>query len=189
MLGKPLLLTLDRMGCGGVILDASGEVLELNPVANQVLINTPADASAEPLSSHRVRSALKALLREGETRFTLECDTWAVVERPDRRPLVIHSVPLSNGTDEGPHTMVILIDLDQAPQPNPTALQRMFGLTRAEAKLAVLLARGETLAAVAEELAVSMATARKQLASVFEKTRTNRQADLVMLLTRVSILP
>jgi DNA-binding CsgD family transcriptional regulator len=85
--------------------------------------------------------------------------------------------------------MVVLIDLEQTPQPNPATLQKMFGLSPAEAKLAVLIAKGETLTCVAQACKVSMATARTQLASVFQKTRTHRQAELVALLARVSILP
>ncbi len=112
-----------------------------------------------------------------------------MVEREDQRPLALHSLPLSNGTEPGPHTMVVLIDLEQTPQPNPATLQKMFGLSPAEAKLAVLIAKGETLTCVAQACKVSMATARTQLASVFQKTRTHRQAELVALLARVSILP
>ena len=189
LLGKPLLSALDRMGCGGVILDASGDVLDLNPVAEYFLRATSRLPSDQPLPPEAARSALKALLRAGDTRFTVEGDTWVVVERQEQRPLVLHSLPLSNGTDPGPHTMVILIDLTQTPQPSSATLQKIFGLTAAEARLAVLIARGETLDQVAQACKVSMATARTQLSGVFQKTRTHRQAELVALLARVSILP
>ena len=188
-LGKPLLAALNRMSCGGVILDESGRVLDLNPAAKCLLGDTRCPGSNLDLSPEEARNALKALLRASETRFTMEQDTWAVVARENRRQLVLHSVRLSEGENPGPHTMVILIDLEQWPQPNPRTLQKIFGLTPAEAKLAVLISQGEPLADIAEDFHVSMATARKQLASVFQKTRTHRQADLVALLARVSILP
>jgi hypothetical protein len=65
--------------------------------------------------------------------------------------------------------MVVLIDFDQVPQPSTASLQKIFGLTPAEARLAVLIAKGETLAEIADRSDVSMATARKHLACVFQQ--------------------
>jgi DNA-binding CsgD family transcriptional regulator len=87
------------------------------------------------------------------------------------------------------HTALILVDLDGSPLPSPAALQTMFGLTAAEAQLALAIARGETPAGVARTRGVALATVRSQLASVLGKTQTRRQAELVALLARVSILP
>ena len=102
----------------------------------------------------------------------------------------MHAVPITEAPVlSGPHTIVVLIDLDVSPQVAPTTLQKLFGLTLAEARLATRTAAGETLAEIAEETGVSMSTARSQLASVFVKTRTRRQGELVALLARVSILP
>jgi DNA-binding CsgD family transcriptional regulator len=65
----------------------------------------------------------------------------------------------------------------------------MFGLTPAEERLAVQITRGDTPADIARETGVSIATVRSQLAAVFAKTQTGRQAELVALLARVAILP
>jgi DNA-binding CsgD family transcriptional regulator len=111
------------------------------------------------------------------------------VPRGDQRPLAMHAVPVGDGTLNGVHTAIILIDLEEAPEPNPTVLQKMFGLTAAEADLAIRIARGETPADIAQEKKITIATVRSQLASVLAKTRTKRQAELVSLLARVSILP
>ena len=59
---------------------------------------------------------------------------------------------------------------------------RSFRLTPAEARLAVHLASGATLKDHAEESGVTYNTARAQLRSIFEKTDTHRQVDLVRLL-------
>ena len=55
-------------------------------------------------------------------------------------------------------------------------------MSAAEARLAVLLCGGRTLSDAAQELAVSQETLKTQLASLFQKTGTNRQAELVRLL-------
>lgn len=53
------------------------------------------------------------------------------------------------------------------------------GLTPAEAKLAVALCEGLNVDEVAERLGISVNTARCQLKSIFDKTDTHRQAELM----------
>ncbi len=54
--------------------------------------------------------------------------------------------------------------------------------------MAALLASGATVSEAASAHNVSVATIRTQLAAIFAKTRTNRQAELVMLISRLSAL-
>ena len=84
---------------------------------------------------------------------------------------------------------IILLDLDVHPEPSPRTLQRLFGFTAAETQLAVEMARGHNLLDIARARRLSRTTVRSQLASLFVKTQTRRQADLVALLGRVAILP
>ncbi len=64
----------------------------------------------------------------------------------------------------------------------------MFGLTRAEARLAMALISGEdSLRATADVLGIAYPTARAQLATLFEKTGVRSQAQLIRLLTRVQV--
>jgi DNA-binding CsgD family transcriptional regulator len=51
------------------------------------------------------------------------------------------------------------------------------------------LGGGAALAEAAEKLGVSVATVRTQLRSIFDKTHTHRQAELVILIARLSALP
>lgn len=62
-------------------------------------------------------------------------------------------------------------------------LQTSYGLTPAEANLAILLMQGRSLAEAAEAKLVSKETVRSQIKSIFLKTGTRRQAELVGLLT------
>ena len=74
------------------------------------------------------------------------------------------------------------------PAPSVRLLQEFFKLTPAEARLAQFMARAETIEDAACALSVKLCTARSQLASVFEKTATARQAELVALLSRLAHL-
>lgn len=62
-------------------------------------------------------------------------------------------------------------------------LRSAYGLTQAEALLAVALCRGTSLGEFAAERGISIHTARTQLRALLSKTRTERQADLVGLLS------
>jgi DNA-binding CsgD family transcriptional regulator len=61
-------------------------------------------------------------------------------------------------------------------------LREDFGLTRAEAAVAIDVLKADGLQAAAGRLGISLATARTHLAHVFDKTGTRRQAELVRLL-------
>jgi DNA-binding CsgD family transcriptional regulator len=186
LLGKPLLDALDRMRCGGIVLDKRGDVLLLNSYAEHIL-KGGLDLSSD--DQRWARGAIKSLLQRAESRFKLENDSWVMMPSTGVRPLVLHAVQIAGSLDEGPHTVLILIDLSETPQPRADALKKMFGLTEAEIKLARAIARGEAPDDIAKAHGVKVGTVRAQLASVFAKTGTTRQAELVALLARVSIIP
>src|SRR5262245_55672007 len=66
-------------------------------------------------------------------------------------------------------------------------LRCRFGLTPAEARLALHLVAGETLRAAAVKLSITYETARTELKNIFNKTGTCRQAELVIVI--VTALP
>ena len=57
-----------------------------------------------------------------------------------------------------------------------------FGLTPTELNVTALLVQGKALKQIAHELHVSRTTVAFHLRNIFQKTRTNRQAELVALL-------
>lgn len=66
-------------------------------------------------------------------------------------------------------------------------LRVAFGLTDREAVVAALLAEGLSLPELARHLGLQVGTARNHLKSVFEKTGTTRQGELVALLARLKL--
>lgn len=185
-----LLTSLSRTGCGGLILATDGSVVAINPTADRILrdVLSLSDLSEIDLLVSG-RGLIKQLLSRGRTRVRLDSEDWVLIERADRRPVIMHAIPTVVQNQEGPHTILILIDLDDGLRVSPTTLERIFALTRAEAKLAVLLAGGASVTEAAHSQGVSIPTVRSHLASIFLKTRTTRQAELVRLLNRLAILP
>ena len=60
-------------------------------------------------------------------------------------------------------------------------LKDRFDLTPAEARLVVHLITGESLRPCAKALGIKYETVRTYLKSVFQKTKTRRQAELVLV--------
>jgi DNA-binding CsgD family transcriptional regulator len=61
-------------------------------------------------------------------------------------------------------------------------LQRHFGLTPAEARIALHLVAGETLRSAEAKLSITYETARTHLKNIFGKTGTCRQAELLVVI-------
>ena len=83
---------------------------------------------------------------------------------------------------------LFLIRADDEQPISADRLRLLFGLTPAETRLAEQLARGMNLAEIGERLCLSRETCKSQLRSIFGKTRTNRQGELVaVLLSSISV--
>jgi DNA-binding CsgD family transcriptional regulator len=107
----------------------------------------------------------------------------AITAASGRRTLVfVDPVPASEflAAGTGPCAAVWVND-GKIRVPRLRRIQTMFGLTSAEAALAAELASGSTLAEIAESHRLSRHTVRNQLKSVFAKTGSHSQPDLVRL--------
>jgi DNA-binding CsgD family transcriptional regulator len=110
------------------------------------------------------------------------------LSRPShKRPYVAMVSPLAPRWTSEPTALVLVSDPDEAPMVPRDVLVQLFGLTPAEARLALALGAGESLEDAAETFGVGLTTVRTQLRQVFAKTDTNRQADLVRLLARLDL--
>jgi DNA-binding CsgD family transcriptional regulator len=85
-----------------------------------------------------------------------------------------------------PVAIVTMADPEISRQRLAQDLNERFGLTVAEAGLAAEIVKGDGREAAARRRGISVATARSQLASIFEKTGTHRQAELVHLLLELA---
>ncbi len=79
--------------------------------------------------------------------------------------------------------------IDTAAVPIELRLRRRFKLSKAEARVAKLLAEGLAPRIIADRLHVSIHTVRSQLQAIFQKTDTCRQAELTSLLLRETEIP
>jgi DNA-binding CsgD family transcriptional regulator len=182
-----LVSAFDRLALGVLFLDDRARVAYTNRSAAEMLGLDPgftdpaALAADEPDAGTRAwRAVLRSVESDGEHAFV-----YAHPE--DGRPLQVLATPLSwprdNPTARAQFTRAVFIGDPRTRTGDPTRLLGdLFGLTPGEARLALLLISGCSVEEAARRLAVKKATARGVLRSVFIKTGTNRQADLVRLL-------
>ena len=89
------------------------------------------------------------------------------------------------GTDR-PCAIGFLNNPDEPVQVNAEILRSLYGLTAAECRLAANLCDGETPSAIARRLHVSESTVKTHLQSIFDKTQTRRQVQLIKLLVSLA---
>ena len=86
----------------------------------------------------------------------------------------------------GPCAIVCVTDLEAGVSLSQTRLRELFGLSAAEARVAMALVEGRTPREAAQGLGLSFYTVRSHLVRIFDKTGTSRQAELVRLIMRLT---
>jgi len=96
----------------------------------------------------------------------------------------VHGEP--DGKGQSPRlALVFIIDTDGDARVGDAALNQLFGLTPSESRLTEALLNGKSVNEYASAASVTVNTARSQLKSIFRKTETCRQADLIQRLGRL----
>jgi DNA-binding CsgD family transcriptional regulator len=186
-----LTATLNAMRLPAIALDQDGFIDEVNPAAEAVFDN---DVKIKDRRLFVRDPAARALLKEviDQLRISPRLNPLAtdpiIVQRRDKMPVIVRIWPFDWAADLPVQEVRALLTLNAlGPKPGPPAaiLAKTFRLTPAEAKVACVIARGASPEIAAGELKISRETARNQLKSVFAKTDTHRQSELVALLLQV----
>jgi DNA-binding CsgD family transcriptional regulator len=162
-------LALERLGMAAVLFDRHGCPRDANR-AGEALLRGHATAPS-------LRRALRSVIDTRQSRtVTLPLGPESAAVEASLLPV---SAPAAFGA---PRDAALLLVRDAHEPPATVAgLAEVFALTRAERRLLEALAAGETLAGYCDLAGVTRNTAKSQLASLFQKTGTSRQAELVRL--------
>ena len=90
-------------------------------------------------------------------------------------------VPFLSARGSEAQAMVFVSEEPPSPEDSLDRLAKRYRLTHAEIELVQVLCAGHSLAEAAAERRLAVETVRSQLKSVFAKTETHRQAELVRL--------
>jgi len=185
----------NRLQLGMVSFDQNGVVLETNPEARRILNEKDGiwlSGNNLCLDNSQESRDLQTMLRQAMSGAIHNTGPGMIEAMPVTRPsgraklgVLIKAVPMGQFSEskQRPAVVVFLRDPESnAAQPSQELVRRLFGLTRMEAQLALLLADGLTLDEAAEKMNVRRNTARTHLRSIFCKTGVTRQTMLVRLL-------
>jgi DNA-binding CsgD family transcriptional regulator/PAS domain-containing protein len=184
---------LDHSPHGVFLLDGTGQVRHVNRKGEALLaesggltvvhgrLSAASVEAARQLHAH----VCKAALGDDQQRVG---GSMAILTPTRRLPLSLTIAPARPDRfapfHSGPAVLVCASDLEAEVSLPEQRLRDLFGLTPAEARVALALFDGLSPADVAASLGLSFHTVRNQLVRVFEKTGTNRQTDLVRLMMR-----
>jgi DNA-binding CsgD family transcriptional regulator len=179
---------LDMLDHALVIVDEAGSVHYRNRPASALLKSA---GSPLTLAAGILGGRGRELHAELQQAIRLACverrSSALAASQGTRSPLRLLVVPMDSAGATREAAVWILAP--HSPRlPHPRVLAVLFGLSRAEARLALRLLAGQTPQECAREAGVGVATVRSQLHSMFAKTGARRQAELVALLARVPVL-
>ena len=189
-LGELYSQAISRLSVATLVLDESGSVLRVNPVAQDLL----AQADGLKLVGGRLEATypsdnreLQRLIRSAFSPDAPKSAEAMSVTRPSglvNLGLVVESIPSLDWAEEKgqPAALVYIRDAASKSLASELVTKQLFNLTKAETALAMELANGLSLEEAAEELNIRRNTARAHLRSIFSKTGVRRQTELVRIL-------
>jgi DNA-binding CsgD family transcriptional regulator len=183
---------LDGLDVALVGLDAGGKVCFTNAAAESILRSGRLVRLQEGRIVGRGASATAALSQLQKTAAVLDPNAapkGSLTLRDGECSLYLTALPFRGAHSLFPGTLRLLMtisDPEAQPKSRDQLLVSLFGLTPAEARIAMLLVSGRDPKEIAEETETTQNTVRYQLKAVYRKTGVNRQTQLVRL---ISVLP
>ena len=186
---------MDQLAFGVVILNDRGDIVHHNGTIAR-LTDTGMPLKIEERRLRGVAKADDAALNAAITKILTQSsakepeDEWLTLSpKTARTPMHVLLKPIF-GDEAQPIGVALYITLyERSLSMAVEAGTKLFGLSSAEAALLSLLIGGATVLSASIALGISEATARTQLQSIFVKTGTHRQPDLVrMVLTSLAMI-
>ncbi len=182
---------LDVLAMPTILFDEHSRVAHMNRRAMDLLADSKAlrlearhliaaDGGASRRLNFEISNAIR--VSRGEA---IALNEVVLVPRSGKMPLMLMVAPLRLGggqAQEHGAALAFAFDPEATPDLTTGRIRKLFGLTEAEAALAVALCSGKTLDDVAREKSVAPSTVKTHLKHVFNKTGANRQTELVSLL-------
>jgi len=183
---------IERLRFGVVLLDSDRRLLKSNRSADRALasrrrleLRDRRLRATRAEDDRKLQTAISRTLEYTEMRrFHLE-EFLYFGRAGEHWELDFLLKPLLSGAPGGAMSdaamVVIFADLEEVSTFPTLAVRRLYSLSRGEGELLRLLAGGASIAQAAERRGVALNTARTQLKSIFKKTETGSQSELIQL--------
>ncbi|WP_114325924.1 helix-turn-helix transcriptional regulator [Candidatus Colwellia aromaticivorans] len=177
---------LANMGHGILIIDGDQNVLESNQIALNSIEKNPILAIQQgKLISHHLgfKKQLCIELQQTMVNSMLKKELPIRLNLPEYENVLLILMPVMpelQSQFDRPAALLIIKESTAINPLNMNYLQKSYNLNPSETRLTKYLAEGYELKRAAYEMGVSYETARWYLKSIFEKTGTHRQIDLIL---------
>jgi len=185
---------LDMLPVGVLVLNRQAKILFANAFATEVL-RAGADLNAVDGLFHLRSVPHSRALSEALHRLAYSETPEPVgfnIARTNRRPLSIVLAKLpprakACATPEKCRIALFFSDPEFHQRPSASLVRDLFEFTPVESSIAVLMMESLDTAAVAHELGIARNTLRDHLKSMFSKTHTRNQGELLHILLRCPV--
>lgn len=188
--GRIVYRIFDSWPIGVALLSGEAAVLGANRVARDLIdAGEGLDVSSGTLKFDRIGGVVdgRDLVAEAMSSKDAKSDcrlAVAVPRKGGKRPLaallvVPHDGPPGSGE---PVAVLYLADPDRPTTVDQVCLRAFYGLSRAEARVAALLASGLRLEEISDAIGIKYETTRKHIKQIFDKMGADRQAEVVRIL-------
>ena len=183
---------LDRSSTAILLLDANRRIVFMNRAAEElkdrndgIRLSSNGIALGSRQEDERLRMLIARVMSSQQSQRSFG-EVMRATRPSGRRPFGIWVAGSAQSptalTVFRPVIWVLISDPERPTGPPGPHLQALFGLTQAEANLAVRLAAGDALRTAAEDLGITYGTARTRLIQLFQKTSSRSQGQLIQLL-------
>jgi DNA-binding CsgD family transcriptional regulator len=178
---------INRMNFGWLTLDASGRILDADPHAEMVLAGSVLARSRSgklvanrPEISREIDEAIREMAGNSQGR-----PRAIVLSREPWLDMLLVPSSVRTGTTRPAPALVAYVHADKSSSADRVdQLGQMFDLIPCEARLALALSRGMSIAEAAVELGLTLESARTYSKRIYAKTGARGQADLVRFIHR-----
>ena len=194
-LGSLYFQAISRLSVATIVLDESGSVLQLNPVARDILDSNDGLKlvggrleATYPSDNRELSRLVRDAFQRARQGDIGHCNAAALsISRPSGQVnlgVVVELIPSQDWVEgKGQPTVVVYVrDAVGKSLVSNLATAQLYNLTPAETGLAMELANGLSLEEASEVLNIRRNTARAHLRSIFSKTGVRRQTELVRIL-------
>ena len=178
---------LDFLPVAVITVTASRDLVNLNAIARKIVEGgqfLTVDQGKVRADTREHTERLGGIVRAAFSNETASRCSFKMEANKDNAVVSVFAMCSASDESSGSRALCTLFITTNlwAEHVSTDSLRVIYQLTAAEARLAKLLVSGDSLAVIADRLGVSHNTVRNQLKSIFSKTGTNRQSELVGLI-------
>jgi len=183
---------IDQLKFGIIFLGEQSDIIHSNQFAKKLIRKTDGLLTRKKMlnSTHSIDgeellTTIQSALDVHHRKSDEQSPTISIRRPSGKRPFYVTAIPLPHQSSQFPASAAVvlfIVDPEQEASIPTDYLQRCYGFTLTEAKLAQHLSRGDALREAAKHVGLSYETTRWYLKIIFQKTGTRRQSELLRLL-------